>query len=388
MIAQIKLLVDSVKDDIIRWRRHIHQNPEVSFKEKETAAYIIKELSSLPNASIKQLTPTSVFVLIKGGKPGKRIAFRADIDALPINEQSGELFSSQNEGVMHACGHDSHTAMLMGIVKIVSKIAQEIKGEVVFLFQHAEELQPGGAIELIRNGALDKVSMIFGLHVMPDVPLGTVSYNKSVYCASADIFSITIKGKGAHGAYPQLSIDPIVIGSQVVGALQTIVSRRIGPALAPVVTIATFRAEGAYNIIADTAYLAGTWRSHNKEIRQEVPKLIEQTVKGITSAFGADYEFNIIKGGFPVGVNGKEAVSVVENVFNEYFSKDYILQENPPMFGAEDFSYYQEQVQGCYLFVGAGGQAGLHTSNFKLNEDAMSVGISIYAALIDYLLIK
>ncbi|MDR2860479.1 MAG: amidohydrolase, partial [Elusimicrobiota bacterium] len=344
MNSEIKSLISSVKEDMIKWRRHFHENPEASFHEFKTAEYIKSELSALPNVQISQITPNNVQILIKGAKPGKRIALRADIDALPVEENSGETFCSKNKGLMHACGHDSHTAMLMGAVKAISKIADKMKGEVLFIFQHAEELPPGGAIDLIRAGVLDKTDMIFGIHCNPNYPTGVISYNDGVHCASTDNFSILIKGRGAHGSMPEKSIDPIVIGSQIVNALQTIVSRRISPDEAPVVTIATFRAEGEFNIIPETAYLAGTARTHHKDLRDKLLELIEKTVKGIVEIYDAQYEFKIIRG-YPAGVNNKEAISVLKETYEQYLSPDYKLVINEKaMFGGEDFAYYQEKV--------------------------------------------
>ncbi|MDR0486123.1 MAG: amidohydrolase [Elusimicrobiota bacterium] len=387
MFNKIKPLVSEIKDDLLRWRRHFHKHPELGYQERNTVEYIKEELLSLPNISVKQLTPTSLFASIKGAKAGKKIALRADIDALPIKEENDEPFCSVNEGIMHACGHDAHTAMLMGAAKLISKLSDTLKGEVSFIFQHAEELQPGGAKELVKAGVLNKAQMIFGLHVNPHRPFGSINYNEGIYCASADNFNIEIRGKGAHGAYPHFSIDPIVIGSQIVNALQTIVSRRIDPFLAPVVTIATFKAEGAYNIIPETALLKGTWRSHDEKVREEVPKLIAKTAENIGAIYGAECKFNRVVGGFPVGINGEKALDVVKKVYEEYLSKDYDLYKEPkPMFGAEDFSYYQQKIPGAFLFLGLGGGADLHTPHFKLNEDVMPIGVSIYLSLLHHLL--
>ncbi|MDR2772028.1 MAG: amidohydrolase [Elusimicrobiota bacterium] len=392
MNLEIKSLVESVKDDVVHWRRHFHQNPERSFQEYKTAEYIKKELETLPNVCISQLTPTSVQVLIKGNAPGKKIALRADIDALPVEENSGEPFSSTNKGSMHACGHDSHAAILMGAVKIASKLTSKIKGEILFIFQHAEELPPGGSIDLINAGVLDKVDMIFGIHADPTIPVGAFLTSKSVYCASSDIFRIIIKGRGAHASMPQKAIDPIVVGSQFVNAMQTIVSRRIDPFVAPVITIATFVAEGEFNIIPDQAYLAGTFRTHQKAVREEIPILIDQTLKGITEAFGAKYDFEVIKGGYPVGVNDEGAYNIVAEVFRDYLQPYQLILGKKPMYGAEDFSRYQEKIPGCFMFYGAGSEkfdqsVMLHSSKFRLNEEGMQAGLSVHIGLIYKLLI-
>ncbi|MDR1952606.1 MAG: amidohydrolase [Elusimicrobiota bacterium] len=396
MNSEIKSLSKSIEADMIRWRRHFHENPECSFQEYQTVDYIKKELENLPNIEISRLTPTSLQILVKGGGAadgaGKRIALRADIDALPVEEKSGEPFSSKNKGRMHACGHDFHTAILMGAVKIASQLSPKIKGEVLFIFQHAEELPPGGGIELVKAGVLNNVDMVFALHADPTTPVGIVNSLDGVYCASTDNFSLLIKGRGAHGSMPQKSIDPIVIGSQIVDVLQTIVSRRMDPFNAPVVTVATFKADGEFNIIPDNAYLAGTLRTHDKNIRQEIQDLVDKTIKGITDIYGAQYEFKIIKG-YPVGINDSKALKVCQSVFDDYLSPDYQLSlDGKPMFGGEDFAYYQEKVPGCFMFFGAGRgdfdkSAMLHSSKLRLNEDALQVGVSIHIGLIYKLLL-
>jgi amidohydrolase len=391
MNAEIKKLIESVKDDVLKWRRHLHQYPEVAFTEYKTVEYIKSELSPLKNAEIYQLHPLSVEVLIKGAKPGKRIAFRADIDALPVEEQSGEPFSSKNKGIMHACGHDSHTAILMGAVKIVSQIADKIKGEVLFIFQHAEELPPGGADLLVKKGVLKGVDMIFGIHVDPSSPSGTLNYSNGVFSASTDNFDITVEGRGAHGSMPHKSIDPIVIGSQIVSALQTIVSRRISPYLAPVVTVATFVAQGEYNVIPDNALIRGTMRTHNKEVCELIPKLVEKTVKGICDIYGASYKFVLTKG-YPIGINADEAVAVAKSSIEKYLSPVYEAKTiEKPMFGGEDFSFYQEQIPGAFFFYGAARKdiepITLHSSKFRIDEEAMQSGTAFFTSIVFTMLI-
>lgn len=391
MNSEIKQLIEAVQDDVVKWRRHFHQYPEVAFTEYKTVEYIKSELSTLKNAEIYQLHPLSVEVLIKGAKPGKRIAFRADIDALPVEEQSGEPFSSKIKGVMHACGHDSHTAVLMGAVKIVSQIADRIKGEVLFIFQHAEELPPGGASLLVKEGVLKDVDMIFGIHADPLSPPGTLHYNEGVFSASTDNFDITVEGKGAHGSMPHKSIDPIVIGAQIVGALQTIVSRRISPYLAPVVTVATFVAQGEYNVITDKALIRGTMRTHNKEVCELIPKLVEKTVKGICDIYEASYKFVLTKG-YPIGINADAAVAVAKSSIEKYLSPDIRAELiEKPMFGGEDFSFYQQQIPGAFLFYGVARKGTepvtMHSSKFRLDEDAMQTGTAFFTSIVFNLLI-
>jgi amidohydrolase len=393
MLPELKSLIDAAREDVIRWRRHLHEHPELTFEEHETARYIMRELSAFPHCEISQLTPTSVRVLLKGAHPGKRIALRADIDALAVEEQSGVPFCSKNKGVMHACGHDAHTAMLMGAVKVLSQLRDTIRGEVLFLFQHAEEVPPGGAIELVERGALDGVAMIFGQHVWVTRPTGTVYFEPGAFSASVDNFDLIIKGKGAHGSMPHNSIDPIAVGAQVVTALQNVVSRRTDPLKGAVVTVATFCADGGYNVISDTVRMAGTVRSHTKEYRTTIPAMIDQTVAGVCSAFGAGHEMKWVQGGYPVGVNDPAAVEAARAVLAEYLPELTYERNVPPMFGGEDFAHYADRVPGCFFFLGCGNEAkgavsGMHTARFILDEDVLQIGLSLHAGIIHHLLIR
>lgn len=384
--------ITDVKEDVIRWRRHLHAHPELTFHELETAKYIKEQLETLPGMEVSQLTPNSVIARLKGAKPGRHIALRADIDALPIEEESGEPFSSTIPGVMHACGHDAHTAMLLGAAKVLSQYKEDIAGEVLFIFQHAEEVPPGGAAELIDKGVLNGIDMVFGLHVWPGSPTGEIGYRNTVFCASSDNFDVTIKGKSAHGSQPQFSIDPVLIGSEVVCALQSIVSRRIDPLKAPVITVATFEAGSSYNVIPDTTHLAGTFRTHDKTIRENTPKLIEQTIAGICSIYGADYDIRWTYG-YPVGINDPKAAEVAVAAIADYMPGCTAYEADAPMFGSEDFSSYLEKVPGCFMFMGTrnekiGAVHGLHNSKFKLDEEAMQHGVQIHVGIIRETLMK
>ncbi|MEA4837382.1 MAG: amidohydrolase [Rhodospirillaceae bacterium] len=337
MDAELKKAVAAVEQDVIRWRRHLHAHPELTFHEVETAAYIRDQLSGFENLTIFQLTPNSVQALLKGARPGPRIALRADIDALAIEEKSGEPFSSQKPGVMHACGHDSHAAMLMGAAKVLAAMPERISGEVLFIFQHAEEIPPGGAQELVELGVLDGVSMIFGMHVWPVFPAGSVTIRPGVFCASSDNFDIVIKGRGAHGSAPHLSIDPIIVGAEFVSALQSVVARKIDPQIAPVVTVATFKAGDSYNIIPDSATLAGTIRTHDKQIRETAAAFLEQILAGICAAHGAEYALTWTRG-FSVGINDENAYAAAADAVRN-LGNGTVLEFMPaPMFAAEDFS--------------------------------------------------
>lgn len=390
MNSSLQSLIDSVKDDVITWRRYIHANPDLTFQETATADYIYQQLSEFGPLQLQRLTPNSVVARLVGAHPGKVYALRADIDALPIQENSGESFSSTKPGVMHACGHDAHTAMLLGAAKVLCQLQSEIKGEVVFIFQHAEEVPPGGAKELVEKGVLDGVAMIFGLHVLPNYPTGNVTIKPGVFSASSDNFDIVIKGCGGHGSMPHMCIDPITIGAEVVTALQQIVARKLDPISVPVLTVATFQAGDSYNVIPDTARLAGTLRTHNKDVRQKVPQLVEQMLAGITSAHGAKYEFKWTTG-YTIGFNHEDACQVARRVIGNTMGAEALTEASVPMFNSEDFSSYQEKVPGCFVMIGSGNEAigatyGVHHPKFKLDEQAMQIGVALHVGFIQDLL--
>lgn len=388
----INTLIESVKNEVIQWRRHIHQYPDLTFNEQITANYIYEQLSKLNGLTLSRPTPTSVVAHLQGALPGKTIALRADTDALPINEDSGESFSSKNPGIMHACGHDAHTAMLLGAAKVLTQVQSQLKGNVVFIFQPAEEVPPGGAKELVEKGVLDGVDMIFGLHVFPTIETGKVSLKYGVFSASSDNFDITIKGVGGHGSMPQACVDPIAIGAEVVTALQHIVARNLDPLNSPVLTVATFQAGDSYNVIPMTAHLAGTLRTHNKSVRAKVPQLMERIVAGITQAHGASYEFKWTQG-YTIGNNAEPACDIAKEVIHNVVGEDNLIISQAPMFGSEDFSSYQEVVPGCFLFIGSGNQekgatVGLHNAKFVLDEDVLDVGVKMHVGFIQHILMS
>ncbi|RKS85731.1 amidohydrolase [Orbus hercynius] len=388
----INTLIESVKHDVITWRRHIHQYPDLTFNEQKTANYIYEQLTQIDGLTLSRPTPTSVTAYLQGAQAGKTIALRGDIDALPITECSGEAFSSTNPGVMHACGHDAHAAMLLGAAKVLAQVKSQIKGNVLFIFQPAEEVPPGGAKELVEKGVLNNVDMIFGLHVFPTIETGKVSLKRGVFSASSDNFDITIKGVGGHGSMPQLCIDPVVIGAEIVTALQQIVARNLDPLHAPVLTVATFQAGDSYNVIPTSAHLAGTLRTHNKDVRQKVPQLMERIIAGITQAHGASYEFKWTQG-YTIGNNAQSACDVAEQVITKVVGADNLIMATAPMFGSEDFSSYQEKVPGCFLFMGSGNKekgatAGLHNAKFILDEDVMDVGVKMHVGFIQNMLMS
>ena len=383
-------LISAAFEDALRWRRHIHAHPDLSFQEKPTADYIARELTSFTGLEISRPVENCVIAVLRGAHPGPMWALRADIDALPLQEESGESFCSTVPGVMHACGHDAHAAMLMGAVKVLCQLRGQLQGSIKFIFQPAEEVPPGGARELVELGVVDDVDHIFGLHVFPTSPVGTIALKEGVYVASSDNFDITIRGKGGHGSMPQHCIDPVTIGAEMVGALQQIVARNIDPGTAPVLTIATFQAGDSYNVIPDSARLAGTLRTHNQQVREAVPGLMSRIVNGIAAAHGADCDIQWQKG-YAVGNNHEVTNTIAREAIGRHFPAGTLKLEEKALFGSEDFSSYQEKIPGTFLFIGCGNKEkgatwNVHNPHFRIDEDALAVGIKAHIALVSQLL--
>lgn len=390
MNAETENLIHAANADVIRWRRHIHAHPDLSFQEKPTADYIAAELEQLGALEITRPMENSVVALLRGGKPGPTWALRADIDALPLQEESGESFSSSKPGVMHACGHDAHAAMLMGAAQVLCQMRDRLSGCIKFIFQPAEEVPPGGARELVKLGVVDDVAKIFGLHVFPGIPVGKMTLKEGVYVASSDNFDIIIHGQGGHGSMPYLCIDPVVIGAEIVSALQTIVARNIDPINAPVLTIATFQAGDSYNVIPDSARLAGTLRTHNQQVREQVPQLMARIVDGIAQAHNARCEIRWQQG-YAVGNNHDETNAIARAAIEQHFPQGTLQIAERPLFGSEDFSSYQEKVPGTFLFIGCGNEEkgavwNVHNPHFCIDEDALAIGVKTHVALVSALI--
>lgn len=361
-------------DEVISWRRYMHQHPELSFEETETAAFIADKLESFGLEVKTNIGGNGLIGVLTGKNPGKTIALRADFDALPIQDEKDVPYKSTNPGVMHACGHDGHTSALLGIAQALSKFRDELNGSVVFLFQHAEELPPGGAKTMVEDGVLDGVDVVFGAHLDSSLPIGTVAVGEGYKMAAVDKFAITIKGKGGHGAQPHEAIDSIVIGSEVVHSLQKIVSRRISPLQSAVVTIGVFQAGKAFNVIADSARMEGTVRTFDEKVRDQVEDEIRSIVKGVTSGFKADYSIDYLRG-YPALYNHKKETELVKELFAEEFTSENVVELEPTM-GAEDFAYYLLERPGAYFKVGSRNeqietQFPHHHPHFDFDERAL-----------------
>ncbi|MEA2511333.1 MAG: hypothetical protein QOF01_2427 [Thermomicrobiales bacterium] len=376
--------VDEILPGVVADRRHLHQHPELGFQEVKTAAFVADRLRALGVEDIKTgIAKTGVTGLIRGTGTGpgadKVVLLRADMDALPIEEENEVDYRSTVPGTMHACGHDAHTAMLLGTTRLLLDRRDRFAGTVKVLFQPAEE-GGGGARVMIEEGALEnpKVDAAFGIHVAQDEPIGTVSVRPGPIMAAADRFTIVVQGKGGHGAQPHLCIDPIAVGAQIVAALQTIVSREVDPTEPAVVTVGAFRAGHAANVIPDTAELRGTVRSFNPAVREQLATRIQELVRGIAAAMRAEVEIKY-HFGYPPTVNHPEMTEFAQGVLAEVVGADNVLPA-PLHMGAEDFSYFLERVPGCFWFVGSrnpekGFIWGHHHPKFDIDEDAMAIGM-------------
>ncbi|WP_275899613.1 amidohydrolase [Bacillus piscicola] len=388
MEKKLFALLESYYDEMVEVRRFLHQNPELSFEEVETPAYIAEFHKKLGHDVKTGVGGRGVTAVLKGGIEGPVIALRADFDALPIHEETGLPFASKVAGVMHACGHDGHTATLLYLAKALNAIQEDLPGTVVFIHQHAEEYAPGGAIDMIHDGCLDNVDVIFGTHLWATVPYGTVQYKRGPMMSAADRFEIDIVGKGGHGGTPHLTKDAIVIGSQLVTNIQQLVSRRVDPVEPAVVSIGSFVADNAFNVIADSAKIVGTVRTFNDDIRD----MLEQELKRITMSTcegaGADAHFHYSRG-YPAVVNHEsEAVFLAECASD--IPDVAVTEEMKPMMGAEDFARYLEKVKGSFFFTGAQHPDWdvaypHHHPKFDIDERAMLVAAKVMGkAVLDY----
>jgi amidohydrolase len=394
--AQVDKAVAGLGARLVETRRDIHRHPELGFRETRTAALVAERLRALKFDAVRTgVGVTGVVGILKGGKPGKVVAVRADMDALPIPELNDVPYKSTVADVKHACGHDAHVAIALGVAEVLSQLRAQIPGTVLFLFQPAEEGDPDGG----RTGALrmldDKVfaspvpSAIFGLHVLPQIEVGRIGYNSGGAMAASDRFTITITGKKTHGAYPHTGVDPIPIAAQVVTALQTIVSRQRNATEPAVVSIGAIHGGNRFNIIADAVRMEGTARTLTKDGPRFVRERMEAILKGITSAYGATYELNYVEGA-PVTFNDPTLTAASLPSLERVVGPDRLVSP-PPQMGAEDFAYYQQQMPGFFFFLGVGNPAKqitamVHTEHFDIDEDALPIGVrAMSTVVIDYL---
>ncbi|MFA5244563.1 MAG: M20 family metallopeptidase, partial [Pedobacter sp.] len=349
---KITQLAEQIHGNVVENRRHLHANPELSFHEYETSAFVAKKLDEL-GIGYEKMANTGLVALIKGSKPSDAVvALRADMDALPITEANDVVYKSKNPGVMHACGHDVHTSSLLGTAKILTELKDEFAGTVKLIFQPAEEKLPGGANLMIQEGVLEnpKPQAVVGQHVMPLIQSGKVGFRAGKYMASTDEIYVTVHGKGGHGAQPQQNIDPVLITSHIIVALQQIVSRVADPKIPSVLSFGKVIANGATNVIPNEVYLEGTFRTMDEEWRAKAHEKMKKMAEGIAEAMGGSCDFKIMRG-YPFLINEEKLTADVRTYAEDYLGKENVLDLDIWM-AAEDFAYYSQVSDACFYRLG------------------------------------
>lgn len=385
---KIKNLAETIFNDVVGYRRHIHANPELSFKEFETSLYVKDKLTKW-GIEFTSCANTGVVGLIKGNLPSdKVIALRGDMDALPIHEDNDKPYRSKNQGVMHACGHDVHTSSLLGTAYILNQLKDEFGGTIKLIFQPAEELLPGGASIMIKEGVLEnpKPQYIVGQHVMPLIESGKVGFRSGIYMASTDELYVTVTGKGGHGAQPHQNIDPVLIASHIIIALQQIVSRNADPRLPSVLSFGKVTANGATNIIPNEVKIEGTFRTLDEVWRAEAHKRMKKMAEGIAESMGGSCDFDIHKG-YPFLINEEKLTANAKGFAEDFLGKENVIDLDIWM-AAEDFSFYSQVTDACFYRLGTGNAAkdtmhSVHTPKFDIDENALklSTGLMAYIAV-------
>lgn len=377
-----KAIINSYLEKIISYRRHIHENPELSHEEKSTAAFIAETLRSMGLTPTMGVGGNGVTALINGAKSGKCVGLRADFDALPIQEVTGLPFASKNKGVSHSCGHDMHTAMLLGAAHVLLELKDEFSGCVKLVFQPAEEdVLNCGAAPMIADGVLENphVDAMIGQHVWPQYPVGSAAIRNGAMMASSDRFHITVHGKSSHGSAPEDGVDAIVIAAQVITALQTIVSRKVSPRDAAVVSIGTIHGGDRYNVIANQVKLEGTCRNLNPKVRNLMPERISQIAKGVAEALGGSCDIDYFKGYSPT-VNDPAMFNLVHGVMQDVVGDKAVVPEMSAL-GGEDFSFYCEKIPCAFFWLGVQTPGTeffpIHNGGFSPDEGAIPIGIEI-----------
>jgi len=378
-MVDIHQLVSEHQDLIISTRRDLHRIPETAYTEQKTAAYVADYLSKEGLDVQTGIAQYGIVGLLDTGKSGPTLMIRADMDALPLKEDTGLAFASEHEGVMHACGHDSHMAMVLGAATVFNKIKSELKGTIKFLFQPAEE-GPGGAKPMIEAGVMENptVDYSIGCHVWPQLPEGTIGVRSGPFLAAMDRFNIKIIGKAGHGAMPHLCVDALEVGTQVVNALQRIVSRHMDPIAPTVVTVGSFHAGTAFNIIPGEAELSGTTRSFDLDFWKSSQQRIEKIIRGVCESMGADYELNFAFA-YPPTINDEFMADVVSRCAAMVVGKESVLVPDKTM-GGEDFSFYAQKSKGCFFALGVGreGSVPVHNPQFDFKEELMLLAVETY----------
>lgn len=385
LLESVKSLSLSSAADVIKMRRHLHANPELSYQEVKTARFVADTLKSFGLTPTEGVAGTGVVAMIEGKNPGnKTVALRADMDALPIVEANDVEYKSSNKGVMHACGHDVHTSSLLGTAKILASIRDQFEGSVKLIFQPGEEKNPGGASMMIKEGVLEnpRPASIIGQHVMPLVPVGKIGFREGMYMASSDEIYIKVIGKGGHGATPELAIDPVLIASHIIVALQQVISRNASPKQPTVLTFGRIIGEGATNIIPNEVNIAGTFRALNEEWREAGLRRIIKMAESIAEGMGARCEIELSRG-YPYLENNPEVTRRIRRAAEEYVGKENVVDIDLTL-GSEDFAYYSHQIPASFYRLGTRNEAKgitsyVHTPTFDIDEDALKIGPGVMA---------
>jgi amidohydrolase len=378
-------------DEMARWRREIHAHPELAFEERSTAELVARLLESFGIAVERGIARTGVVGTLEGSRPGpRRVALRADLDALPITEESGAPYASRRQGRMHACGHDGHTAMLLGAAKYLAE-TRNFCGTIHFIFQPAEENE-GGARVMIEEGLLARypVDAVYGMHNWPELPVGQFAIRPGAMMAAFDIFELTIKGRGAHGAMPHLGIDPIVAAAQVVTALQTITSRNLDPLESAVLSVTQIHGGETWNVIPESVVLRGTTRSFNPALRDRLEPLMRRIAEGVCGAAGAEVTLSYEKR-YPPTRNSAAETEIAAGAAAEIVGKGNVRRDFFPSMAAEDFAYFLEEKPGAYIWIGNGGAAAgrvLHNPTYDFNDEVLSLGASYWVRLAEVALAR
>jgi len=373
--------VEQHKEELIQIRRFLHENPELSFHEENTKNYIADYLEALDIPVTRNVGGNGLLGYIKGSKPGPTVGLRADFDALPIQDEKDVPYKSKVSGVMHACGHDGHTAMLLITAKILKQHEAELAGTIVLIHQHAEEVLPGGAKSMIEAGALDGVDYVFGTHTASYLPVGTVGFCPGPAYANADAYTIHIQGKGGHGAAPHETNDAIIAASSLITQFQTIISRSANPMDTAVVTVGEFRAGTAFNVIADSAYLSGTIRTYLPEVKAMIKQRMNDLIKAVEIGYHVSITLDYTDG-YPALINHEKETAWLKQLTEEIEQVDEVIQQ-PASLGGEDFSYFLEERPGTYFYTGVMNEAiGAHYSHhhpkFDLDENGLLNGVRVF----------
>lgn len=376
-MIDIKTMIEKEKANISAIRKALHKIPEKGFLEKKTSQFVADYLNTMPELEVTTgIAGTGVVGLLKTGKPGKTLIIRADMDALPIQEETGLEFASTHDNMMHACGHDGNMSMALVTAGILARLKDQFSGNIKFMFQPAEE-GPGGAKPMIEAGIMEEPHVDYSVacHLWPDLPAGTLGLKSGVLMSATSVFEIEIMGKGGHGAMPHICVDALDTAVQVVNALQRVVSRKLNPITPSVVTIGSLHAGETHNIIPEKAFLTGTTRTFDKKVWNEYPLIMEPIIKGVCQSMGASYEFKFTPG-YPPLKNDPDLVELMKKSMLKVVTQDQIKEQKSTM-GGEDMSFVFEKSKGCYFFIGSGfeGCAPLHNSKFVFDESLLLLGV-------------